>query len=80
MKPTLLVIACLLLPALGSADEPADSCLMCHKDQLSLKHLTSAEIAARVKDFVAGRAEHPMPIPAMTDAQIEALAKKLAGS
>jgi cytochrome c553 len=79
MKRTLLVVAC-LLPALTWAEEPADSCLNCHKDALSLKHLKAAEIAARLKDFAAGRADHPVPIPALSDAQIEALAKTLAGS
>jgi cytochrome c553 len=79
MKRTLLVVVC-LLPALAWAEEPVDSCLFCHKDALSLKHLTAAEIAARLKDFAAGRADHPAPIPALSDAQIEALAKTLAGS
>jgi cytochrome c553 len=73
------MIAC-LLPALASADETADSCLFCHKDALSLKHLTAAQITARLKDFAAGRADHPTPIPALSDAQIEALAKTLGGS
>jgi cytochrome c553 len=79
VKRTLLVIAC-LLPAIALADDAADSCLVCHKDALSLKHMTAAEIAARLKDFAGGRANHPAPIPGLSDAQIEALAKTLAGS
>jgi hypothetical protein len=76
MKRILLVVLC-SLPALASADEVADSCLFCHKDALTLTNMDPATIAARLRDFVAGRANHPVPIPPLDDAQIAALARAL---
>ena len=67
----------ILTPALAPADAVTDACLACHKDALSLQGKDASTMATRVKDMRDGRAPHPAPIPKLTDAEIETLARAL---
>ena len=66
-----------LSPSLASADEVVDTCVACHKDALSLKGKQAPAIAARLKDMRDGRARHPVPLPNLTDSEIESLSRAL---
>lgn len=73
----MLLSLLILAPTLGAADAVTDACLACHKDALSLQGKDAGAIATRVKDMRDGRARHPAPIPKLTDAEIETLARAL---
>lgn len=73
-----LVLGCVV--ACGAfADDVADSCLACHKDGMSLKSWKADALATRLKEIKAGRVDHMVPLPDLTDEQLAALAKQLAG-
>lgn len=69
----------LLLAAGTFADPVADSCLACHKGAMSLKSWKADALAERLKEIKAGRVDHMVPLPDLTDEQLAALAAELAG-
>lgn len=79
MKGTWLTITWCALPLAAFADEVADSCTACHKGALTLEKWESAPLAARLIEMREGRAMHVVPLPRLSDEQLEALAKVLAG-
>jgi hypothetical protein len=80
MRYTLIAAVLYLLTAVVSADQTADSCTACHKASLSLESWQAADLEARVREFLDGRAQHVAPIPRLADEELEALVAALAGS
>jgi hypothetical protein len=77
MKRALLVAIC-SLPTFTAAAGIADSCLVCHKDALTLERWDATSLKARIKDLTEGRAGHPVPIPPLSEAELDMLAQTLA--
>ena len=80
MKEMLIAIGCLVLPLAALGQDAADACTSCHRDALSLQAWDAAELAARIREMRDGAAPHIVPIPALDDAEIAALAEALTGS
>jgi mono/diheme cytochrome c family protein len=54
------------------------NCVACHKDALSLEDRTSAELVMLIEEMAAGRVSHLVPLPALSEADRQALAEALA--
>ncbi len=67
-----------LRPTLEQAT--VDGCRACHMGPMSLESWTAADLAQRIEEMAEGRADHLVPMPRLSDADREALAKALAGS
>jgi hypothetical protein len=78
IKPVVVVLSCSLAAALP-AQEPADSCTACHKGDLTLEGWDVAELKARLVALRDGESDHVVPIPMLSDEELEALAAALAG-
>jgi len=76
MRTAAWLAAC-ALPMGGLASETGDHCRLCHTDALTLEHRDVADLTATLRDIVAGRAEHPLPFPPLSDDDIVALAREL---
>lgn len=78
MVPMVIGLVSSPMPLL--ADETADSCRVCHKDALTLEDWQAADLESRLRQLRDGGAEHVVPIPKLSDADLRALAAALAGS
>lgn len=77
MKWLLTAMAGCLLGSAAFCQEPAEACRVCHKDELSLQGWETAELAVLIRQMREGSAEHVVPIPDLTDEELEALAAAL---
>jgi hypothetical protein len=80
MKRALLSITLCWLPVVAGADALTDSCTVCHKDTLSLATWQAPALAARLTEMRDGRAQHVVPLPKLSDEELQALAAALAGN
>ena len=80
MRRTLVLLAAMLLTQAALANEAAEGCKACHSGNLTLERWELNALSQRLKDMRDGRAEHVVPIPALSDAELEALAAALVGS
>lgn len=78
MRTWWFTIAVILGPAALSAQEVSNSCLVCHKDALSLRSWTVATLELRLRELVADPSAHPMPLPELDQDALRALATALA--
>lgn len=58
-------------------DAVADQCLTCHVGGLSLKGRDAAEVSAIIRAMADGDVPHPVPVPELSDAGVDALARQL---
>jgi hypothetical protein len=68
--------ATLLRPALDSS--VVEGCLACHQGALGLEDRPVEDLTVIIADMAAGRVNHPVPIPALSDEDVAALAEALA--
>ena len=71
-------VAAFLIGSGACADEIEDSCRACHRGELALDEWEPGALAARLRAMREGEADHVVPIPALGDEEILALAKALA--
>lgn len=80
MRRLLTASVLLALAPLVAANETADGCKACHADALTLERWDASALTQRIREMRDGKAAHPVPIPQLSDADLEALASALAGS
>ncbi|HEY5622641.1 MAG TPA: hypothetical protein VIV14_02695 [Gammaproteobacteria bacterium] len=69
----------LLSSTAAMTDEVSDSCLMCHRNTLSLESWTAEALEERLRELGTGVGQHPLPLPELDDEALRALAEALAG-
>jgi hypothetical protein len=73
----MLIAACCFVMPLAVSAQDVDVCNGCHRDTLSLEAWDTAELAAKIREMRDGDIPHIVPIPALDNAQIDALADAL---
>ncbi len=79
MQKSFWICAAVVWATNASADDVAESCRACHRDALSLASWSAEALVRRIEDIRAGRVDHMVPMPDLSDERLRALAAELAG-
>ena len=79
MRVILIGALCAALPGAVLAQETSDLCVRCHVNALSLEDWDRDALAQRIRELSADGASHVTPIPTLSDEELAALVRALAG-